>query len=40
MAASVRYYVDILGFTEADWGDGEFSSVEIGGKGIYLCRGG
>ena len=25
MAASVHYYVDVLGFTSASWGDGDLS---------------
>jgi catechol 2,3-dioxygenase-like lactoylglutathione lyase family enzyme len=27
MGASVRYYTDVLGFTEADWGDGDLRPV-------------
>ena len=27
MAASVRYYVDVLGFKNADWGSDEFTMV-------------
>lgn len=40
MAASVRYYVEVLGFTNAAWGNDDFTSVNRGGAGIYLCRGG
>ena len=40
MAASVRYYVEVLGFTNADWGTDEFTSVNRDRAGIYLCRGG
>jgi catechol 2,3-dioxygenase-like lactoylglutathione lyase family enzyme len=40
MARSVRYYVDVLGFTEAPWGTAEFSYVGHGNRGIYLCRAG
>jgi len=40
MAASIRYYVDVLGFRNADWGDGKFTSVNRDGAGIYLCQGG
>jgi predicted enzyme related to lactoylglutathione lyase len=40
MAASVRYYVGVLGFTNADWGTGDFTCVRRDRAGIYLCRGG
>ncbi len=40
MAAAVRYYVEVLGFREADWGDQDYSFVGRDGAGIYLCRGG
>ena len=40
MARSVRYYVDVLGFENAPWGNDEFARVERDGRGIYLCRGG
>jgi len=40
MKASLRYYVDVLGFRSADWGSGDFTSVNRDGAGIYLCRGG
>ena len=39
MARSVRYYVDVLGFRNADWGNDEFTSVGRDGAGIYLCHG-
>jgi catechol 2,3-dioxygenase-like lactoylglutathione lyase family enzyme len=39
MAASVRYYVDVLGFENAEWGSDAFTHVGREGKGIYLCRG-
>ncbi len=39
MAASVRYYVDVLGFEEADWGTDAFTHVRRDSGGIYLCRG-
>ena len=39
MATSVRYYVDVLGFRNADWGDNDFTSVNRDDAGIYLCRG-
>ena len=40
MAVSVRYYVDVLGFEEAEWGTDTFSRVGRDGRGIYLSRGG
>jgi catechol 2,3-dioxygenase-like lactoylglutathione lyase family enzyme len=39
MNASVRYYVDILGFRNADWGNNDFTAVTRDGACIYLCRG-
>src|SRR2546430_8662103 len=39
MSASVRYYVNVLGFRNADWGTEDFTSVSRDGAGIYLCRG-
>ena len=38
MAASLRYYVDMLGFKNADWGSEEFTCVNRDRAGIYLCR--
>jgi catechol 2,3-dioxygenase-like lactoylglutathione lyase family enzyme len=40
MRRSVRYYVDVLGFREADWGNEDFTYVGRDDRGIYLCRGG
>ena len=40
MAASVRYYVEVLGFTNADWGSEFFTAVSRDTAGIYLCQGG
>ncbi len=40
MTAAVHYYVEVLGFTEAEWGDQDFSFVNRDTAGIYLCRGG
>src|SRR5207244_11991431 len=39
MSASVRYYVNVLGFRNADCGTEDFTSVSRAGAGIYLCRG-
>jgi len=38
MRESVRYYVDVLGFQNADWGDEHFTSVNRDRAGIYLCQ--
>jgi catechol 2,3-dioxygenase-like lactoylglutathione lyase family enzyme len=40
MDASVAFYCDKLGFQNAPWGDGDFTSVNRDRAGIYLCRGG
>jgi catechol 2,3-dioxygenase-like lactoylglutathione lyase family enzyme len=39
MARSLRYYVDVLGFTNADWGGDDFTCVTRDGASIYLCEG-
>lgn len=38
MEASLRFYVDLLGFTNASWGDNDFTHVSRDKAGIYLCR--
>ncbi len=40
MDASRKFYVGILGFTEADWGTDEFTFFNRDQCGIYLCRNG
>ncbi len=40
MAKSLEFYVGILGFKNADWGDENFSSVNRDNTGLYLCKGG
>ena len=40
MGRSLKYYVDVLGFKNADWGTDLFTSVNRDGAGIYLCQGG
>ena len=40
MGASLRFYVDVLGFENVDWGSDEFTSVSRDQAAIYLCRGG
>jgi uncharacterized glyoxalase superfamily protein PhnB len=39
MSRALRYYVDVLGFTNADWGSDEFTCVSRDTASIYLCRG-
>ena len=36
---SVRYYVDVLGFTNAEWGGEQFTCVTRDNAGIYLSQG-
>lgn len=38
MQASLRFYVDLLGFENASWGSEDFTNVSRDGAGIYLCR--
>lgn len=40
MARSLAFYVDILGFRKAEWGDDNFTSVSRDNSGLYLCKGG
>lgn len=40
MAASRFFYKNILGFTEVDWGNDDFTSFNRDGGGIYVCRDG
>ena len=40
MSRSLRYYVEVLGFTNAPWGNEYFTAVSRGKAGIYLCQGG
>ena len=37
--ASLGFYVDKLGFKNADWGGDDFTSVNRDGAVMYLCRG-
>ena len=39
MQASLRFYVDVLGFSNASWGTDDFTSINRSGGAIYLCRG-
>lgn len=38
--ASLAFYVGILGFQNAEWGDDNFTSINRDNTGLYLCRGG
>ncbi|MGA2387629.1 MAG: VOC family protein [Candidatus Sulfotelmatobacter sp.] len=38
MDASLRFYVELLGFKNAVWGTSEFTSVNRDRAGIYLCQ--
>jgi catechol 2,3-dioxygenase-like lactoylglutathione lyase family enzyme len=40
MARSLEFYVEILGFKKADWGDEHFTSINRDNCGLYLCKGG
>ncbi|HNP23198.1 MAG TPA: VOC family protein [Panacibacter sp.] len=39
IATSLSFYVDILGFTNAEWGDNNFTSINRDNTGLYLCKG-
>lgn len=40
MALSLAFYVDMLGFKNAEWGDENFTSINRDKTGLYLCKGG
>ena len=40
MQAALRFYLDILGFENANWGTKEFTSVSRDAARLYLCQGG
>jgi predicted enzyme related to lactoylglutathione lyase len=40
MQTSLRFYMNVLGFENANWGNEDFTYVSRDGRGIYLCRGG
>jgi catechol 2,3-dioxygenase-like lactoylglutathione lyase family enzyme len=40
MSRSLAFYVHILGFKNAEWGDDNFTSVNRDNTGLYLCKGG
>ena len=39
MARSLRYYVEVLGFSNAEWGGDDFTCVTRDGASIYLSEG-
>ncbi|MGE5837799.1 MAG: glyoxalase superfamily protein [Acidobacteriota bacterium] len=39
MTRSLRYYVDVLGFTNAEWGGDDFTCVSRDEASIYLSSG-
>ena len=39
MQASLQFYVELLGFENASWGNDDFTWVTRDQAGIYLCRG-
>lgn len=39
MTRSLRYYVEVLGFTNADWGSDDFTCVSRDDASIYLSQG-
>ena len=39
MHSSLRFYVELLGFTKASWGSDDFTCVSRDHATIYLCRG-
>jgi len=38
MEASLRFYVDVLGFENAGWGNDDFTCGWRDRAGLYLCR--
>jgi len=39
MSISRSFYIELLGFKEADWGNDNFTSISRDNCGIYLCKG-
>lgn len=39
MARALSFYVDLLGFENAEWGDEQFTSIARDAAGIYLSQG-
>jgi len=40
MAASLHFYIDLLGFSNANWGTDDFTHITRDRAGMYLCRAG
>jgi len=40
MTRSLQYYVDVLGFSNAEWGSDDYTCVTRDGASIYLSHGG
>ena len=38
LGVALNHYVDVLGFTRAEWGNEFFTSVSRDGAEIYLCQ--
>jgi predicted enzyme related to lactoylglutathione lyase len=38
MKRALDFYVGVLGFSNAPWGDDDFTSINRDDAGIYLCR--
>jgi predicted enzyme related to lactoylglutathione lyase len=38
MKAALHFYIDLLGFTNVNWGTDEFTSVSRDGASLYLCQ--
>ena len=39
MSVSLAFYVGLLGFKNAEWGDENFTSINRDNTGLYLCKG-
>ena len=39
MSVSLSFYVGLLGFKNAEWGDENFTSINRDNTGLYLCKG-
>lgn len=39
ISVSLAFYIHLLGFKEAEWGDDNFTSISRDNCGIYLCKG-
>ncbi|HEV7395720.1 MAG TPA: glyoxalase superfamily protein [Pyrinomonadaceae bacterium] len=40
MGSALKYYIEVLGFRNAEWGTDYFTHVGRDSAGIYLCQGG